>query len=109
MVYLGIFAFSNPNMQAFYFEGANGAQALEPTNIGGGVPIHDNFVKWFLWTFINCCLCIVTPCLGGLGAFLTAKNTGLGMAFNGLIGCGFGCNMLVAWIMGMVWRFSAAG
>jgi len=70
------------------------------------VPVHDNFVKWFLWGFIQC---LILP--GGLllAGIATACAQGLGMCLAGLTGCGFCCGSLAWWITGIVWRFNRVG
>lgn len=49
--YMGIFAFNNPNPEAWYVDGA-----LVPTLPAEGTEftaVHDQYVTWFLWGFIN--------------------------------------------------------
>ena len=102
-VYLGKYAFSNPNMDVNYWVAADGTQTLEPiaTPIPEGATdvtaIHATFVKWFLWGFIQ----MLLPIAGGLLFFVPS----LAACVQGSTQCaGF-----IWWIMGMVWRFSAAG
>merc|ERR1719469_1785167 len=52
---------------------------------------------------------IASPILGGLFMWISTKSGMLGTCLNTLLSCGITCSGLVAWIMGMVWRFSAAG
>lgn len=53
MVYLGIYAFNNPD-QADVWAVESPSLALQVGAQGNdnAVPIHDTFVKWFLWGFI---------------------------------------------------------
>ena len=111
MVYLGKYAFSNPDPLAWYVEGDNGYLTLTPPaeNAEGIVDIHGEFVLWFTWMFANMCFYVVMPVFMGIGMCLMASSPMIGNIFNGLVGCGSMCSGLIVWIMGMVWRFSAAG
>ena len=73
------------------------------------VPVHDNFVTWFTWSFANQLCFFGMPIIGLLVACINGISESLGKCFGGLISCGFCCSGLIAWIMGMVWRFSEAG
>ena len=57
IVYLGIYTFNNPEPQAYYIAGSATTQAeLVPiVEVGayGITPIHDQFLTWFTWMFIN--------------------------------------------------------
>lgn len=112
MAYLGIYAFNNPNEEAWYgsmngngkiFETENAATAAKAIDI---VDIHGRFVTWFLWGFIQSLLPLAT---GILGAICGAISPSLAAFMTGLGGCGIGCGGLAWYIVGLVWRFSAAG
>ena len=55
LVYLGIYAYNNPEPQAFYVEATdtNPAQlvALADADAEGVVAVHDRFVFWFTFMF----------------------------------------------------------
>lgn len=113
MVYLGIFAFANPDPNAWY-----GRLGDDPTSTGAlfinkeagivqgaaeMINIHRHFENWFLWGF----LLIVGPFVVGtlsLIAYLISKEAGMIFANVGL--CLFGAVSLAWWILGIVWRFS---
>ena len=100
-VYLGIFAFNNPNGDGWYgkigdVEYMKLKEEWDAQSAGTVVTdldaVHDHFLIWFTWGFINSCgtkaamLLICIPCcLPVLGCFL--------------------CSSLAWWIAGMVWRF----
>ena len=112
IVYLGIYAFNNPNAEAWYgnaagkemlFETEADATTAKATDI---VDIHGRFVTWFLWGFIQALLPLAT---GIIGAICGAISPKLGSCMTGLGGCGIGCGGLAWYIVGLVWRFGAAG
>ena len=107
-VYLGIFAFNNPDNQAWYgvTAGVEGLSADQPAATATDVvDIHGRFVNWFLWGFINLVVC----CGGGLFAgIFSASVPVLGQCCGFLASCS-GCSGLAWWITGMVWRLNAAG
>ena len=102
IVYLGIYAFANPNTDVVYVDTI---KQLYPTGsiAYAGVPednityVHANFVRWFLWGFLQA----VLPLASALCFFIPPAAV-----------CMFGslqCSGFVWWIMGMVYRFSEAG
>ena len=109
MVYCGIYAFNNPEPQAYYVPGTafTEPQLIPITSSEDGdsiVPIHDQFILWFTWMFYNMCALLV---LGCCFAPITMK---LGVPACGRLGfCLANCSALVVYIMGCVWRFSEAG
>ena len=65
-VYLGLYAFNNPDAQAYYIAGTETTQAdLVPTipDADDAIPIHDHFVTWFTWMFINKIILLCFPCI----------------------------------------------
>ena len=81
----------------------------EAANVDGAtelVDIHQRFVTWFLWGFIQMLLPLA---VGLLGAIATAINPSFGQATSGLLGCVSGCGALAWWITGIVWRFRSDG
>jgi hypothetical protein len=114
MVFLGKFAFSNPDADCIYGELAGVADlyTTEAAATTAGVTadsisdVHGNMVAWFLWGFINA----VLPCAGGLvGGLLAICSPAMGSGCGGLIMSGAGCSGFAWWIAGMVWRFRADG
>ena len=113
-VYCGMYAFNNPEPQAYYIAatGASPASLVGVADVDavGVTAVHDQFVRWFTWifaqqkvmffggpiiVFLVTCIMRVSACLGNLCGVLMAC---------GVCGSGLG-----AWIAGMVWRFSEAG
>ena len=114
IVYLGKYSFDNPNLPAWYVEsGATstlvGTAPAATVDAATVTDVHANFVMWFTWMFANQITLIASPILGGLFMWISTKSGMLGTCLNTLLSCGITCSGLVAWIMGMVWRFSAAG
>jgi hypothetical protein len=112
-VYCGIYAFNNPDPNAWYEAGIIPASGqlvgVMPNTMEGVTPVHEDFVRWFTWTFANQMVFFGFPIIAGVTALITGCSPGLGKCFGGLSGCALMCSGLVAWIMGMVWRFSEAG
>ena len=114
MVYLGIYAFANPNTAAWYGEtiSVDGVFTpglfADPTTISVPlVDIHGQFVTWFFWGFIQ----VMIPfaiCIFGAISYTMISNK-LGNIVSSVIGCSIGCGGLAWWITGMIWRFSTAG
>ena len=106
-VYLGQFAMNNPNGDGWYGI-VNGQQVMDTkasfdrraATAGNTVTdldhVHDHFVTWFMWGFINHCgvlgsaLLICIPCCPPV------------------LGC-FQCSNFAWWIAGMVWRLRESG
>ena len=76
-VYFGIYAFSNPDEQAFYISGSAQNQpelvAMEPADMLDVTAIHDRFILWFKMGFASCVLMFAMPCVIGLAA--SGKST----------------------------------
>ena len=114
MVYLGIYAFNNPDQEAWYGLDTDGKGALfasEDAGLTGRatelVDIHARFVTWFLWGFIQTLvLPLSATILVGLGMLI---HPSLGSFCSGLLGCGMSCGGLAWWITGIVWRFRSDG
>ncbi len=112
MVYLGKYAYGNPNSEAWYgvANGAEGLYASEAAGTAAGASelsdVHGHFVAWFTWGLWQQLLPILTALTAGLAMLLSPT---LGTCVGSLGMCGFSCGGLVWWIMGMVWRFNAAG
>lgn len=113
VVYLGKYAFDNPNKAAWYGV-KDDVEALYPTLEAAQaagiadeeiVDIHNRFVTWFLWGF----LMMFGPCYVLVIAGLTFWNAKVMGCCTGLAGTALGCSGLAWWIAGMVWRLNAAG
>ena len=113
IVYLGIYAFNNPDQEAWYGLDSNGKQALFPDEASATAAsatevadMHQRFVGWFLWGFIQ----IFAPCAAAcLSAIFMMISPTIGSVCGGLLGCATGCGGLAWWIAGIVWRFRADG
>lgn len=111
-VYFGIYAFNNPNEPAWYIPGTDLTEPeLVPVapNDGTGTAIHDDFVTWFLWNFINQIILFSSPFIFIISICIGNASETLGKLFHNIVSCGFCVTFFVAWIMGMVWRFGEAG
>ena len=114
VVYLGIYAFNNPDLPNGWT--AEGLTQCYNTETGASVAAtqaglqdaelvnsHQVFVAWFVWGFwttVAPCLAIPLFCIVGcLG--LPTLTFGLG----GLTSCGVGCSQLFWIIFGSIWRF----
>ena len=111
-VYLGIFAFDNPNGDGWfgtyenygrtYYDMASKAD-WDIRKARGVIDyvenldhVHDHFVTWFTWGFINAC--------GQLGALMLICIP----CCPPVLGC-FQCSSMAWWIAGMVWRLRESG
>ena len=109
MVYCGIYAFNNPEPQAYYVPGTTltEPQLIPITSQGenyGIVAIHDQFVMWFTWMFYNMCAFL------GLGCCFAPIATILGIPGCARLGfCLANFSVGAVYVMGMVWRFGEAG
>ena len=106
IVYLGIFAFANPDKRAYYVISADSPKMTETAVNGSAVDVHAQFVAWFTWGFIM----MLCPCAIGLILVLTSFFSDtctslLGTFFN----CAAGCTGIAWWVCGIVWRFKASG
>lgn len=109
LVYLGIYAFNNPNTQAFY-DATTDSLVIAQNAEGTLVPIHDQFVLWFTWMFINACVSIgFMMCVGPILACCMMRCEILIRCVGGLYSCGICCSSLACFITGAVFRFSTAG
>ncbi len=113
VVFLGIYAFNNPNAEAIYGVLPTGQEALfadEATaNLAKATDlddVHSNFVMWFLWGFIQQMVTCVGPLLGALCMLI---HPSLGSAVMGLMSCGAGCGGLAWYITGLVFRCRQSG
>lgn len=100
---MGIFAFNNPNPEAWYVDGA-----LVPTLPAEGTEftaVHDQYVTWFLWGFINQMIFFATP----ICMMLTQVMPGNCGWHSYVTGCGVCVSSLVWYITGLVWRYNAVG
>ena len=111
-VYLGIYAFNNPDKEAWYGK-VGDEQSLFVSHADGEgssatdlANIHQRFVTWFLWGFIQTLAPIGIGLIGAIGA---AINPVCGTALGGIGGCAMGCGGLAWWITGIVWRFRSDG
>ena len=108
-VYLGIYAFDNPDQPAWYGV-VDGKPSLfgSPDEQGAGelTDVHQRFVSWFLWGFIQA----LAPWL--LAPFIVScmvLSPELGSLCGILSCCGLGCSAIAWWIAGIVWRFRSDG
>ncbi len=113
IVYEGIYAFNNPDKEAWLGILPDGQNQLfadqEAGNLEkatGLVDIHARFITWFLWGFITALMPIALVLL-----FLAATviNPNLGTCVSAMNACAFGCSSLAWWITGIVWRFRSDG
>ena len=112
-VYLGIYAFNNPDNDAWLGVKDDGAYELFKDEAAGKtaeakelVDIHTRFVNWFLTGFILALAPIGISILTGISSMI---NPTCGSALGGILGCGWTCSQLAWWITGIVWRFRADG
>lgn len=77
--------------------------------IEGVEPIHDQFVKWFTWMFANQMVACSFICIAPVIMFIGNMSPTIGNICGGLSLCAFKCSLFVAYIMGLIWRFGAAG
>ena len=104
-VYLGIFALDNPNADGWYGtvsgvprmdSEANFNKIVDQNTVADLDHVHDHFVTWFLWGFINAIgtvgpmMLFCIPCCPPIAA------------------C-FQCSGCAWWIAGMVWRLRDSG
>lgn len=116
-MYLGIYAFNNPEPQAYYIEGTNVSQpelvptVPDPNALAEGVtPIHDQFVLWFKWNFANSLVSFfVTPCVVFLIMRIMFSSPTCGKLMGCVYNCGICASSLTIYILGLMWRYSAAG
>ena len=113
IVFLGKFAFNNPNPEAIYGIGATGAEDLwatmelaEAAKATELDDVHAHFVTWFLWGFIQSLLpCAIGICTGLLSLAAPAAALQIG-------GCAFSgssCAGLAWYITGLVFRCRQSG
>ena len=106
-VYLGIYAYNNPEPQAYYLEPTSTEPAqlvpLADTNAEGVVPIHDQFILWFTWMFYSQLVWFPFACTTIVLLRMNLRGT-----FQ-LLFCGLNCNAFVVYILGIVYRFGEAG
>ena len=112
-VFFGIYAFNNPDEQAYYISGSALNQpelvAVNPAAMNGVTEIHDRFVTWFKMGFASCMLMFAMPCVVGLAACASRGNPQVLM---GVAGCYYCCMLiygLVGFILGIAWRHNEAG
>ena len=107
-VYLGIYAFDNPDSPAWYgiVDGKPGLfenHELESVEL---LDIHRRFASWFLWGFIHA----LAPWLLFLCVKVcTALSPKLGECSQILAICSYGCSTVAWWVTGIVWRFRPDG
>lgn len=110
--YLAKYSFNNPDSEAWYGV-SNNIEMLTRTeaeltfiSAGDVENIHDTFVKWFFWGFMNQVVPIGGVLLGVIVALMAAQ---LGQCLIYLTCCGSCVSGLAWWIAGMVWRLRASG
>ena len=103
-VYLGMFAMNNPNGDGWYGKVGDVEYMrlkkdwdLAPAGLVSDLDhVHDHFVTWFMWGFINqvtilgAAMLICIPCCPPI------------------LGCAQ-CSVFAWWIAGMVWRLRQSG
>ena len=107
MVYTGIYAFNNPEPQAYFLEPTvgHGAQLVATADVDadGVVPIHDQFVLWFTWMFYN---------QAAFFGLMTFAPICMKMELTICVRIGFflfQCSCFAIYVMGLVWRYGQAG
>lgn len=112
-VYMGIYAFNNPDNPAWLGtspELENKLYADEAAGLADNaqsmVDIHNRFVNWFMWGFIT----MIAP-IGSalLYAMLIFISPALAQFCGGTLSCAIGCSSIAWWIVGIVWRFRSDG
>ena len=114
MVYMGIYAFNNPDSDAWHgvveggeFKLCEDEAAAQKLQAANAVDIHGRFVAWFLWGSL---VMLPAPIIAGLVAFLAMLvSPALGTFCSTLFGCAVSCGGLAWWITGIVWRFRSDG
>lgn len=112
LVFLGKFAFNNPDADAFYgtVAGQAGLWSTEAFATTAGATdisdVHGNMISWFLWGFMNGVMPCAVLLLGGL---ITCVAPAAGASVSGCLMSCTGLSGFAWWIAGMVWRFRADG
>ena len=107
MVYLGKYAFDNQDPADVYVvEDPTLRMQIGAQGNDAAVPVHDLYVKWFLWGLIQCLILPGGMCLAGI---FMAIAPALGGCLGGLTACAASCGGLAWWICGIIWRFNRAG
>lgn len=115
VVYFGIYAFNNPDAQAYYIEGTAVSQPelvpIVPNVEAEGVtPVHDQFVLWFKLQFISCMVTFVaSPFIGCILMRLVISSPGCGKFVGGFYYCAILALSLTIYIFGLIWRYGEAG
>lgn len=114
LVYLGIYAFNNPEPQAYYIAETPLTQAYLVDTVAdveaeGVTPIHDQFVTWFTWVFANALVPMSFSCIMPVIMCIMARSPCLGGFCGMLVGCSWCVSMIVVYVFGLIWRYSAAG
>ena len=113
-VYLGVYAFNNPDKKAWIGLLADSneralfktAAEVEAAKVVQVVDIHARFVAWFFWGFLNW----FGPLFLIVSAILTCSiNQLFGIICAGVIGITYLCSTLAWLIVGAVWRFNTDG
>jgi len=112
VVYLGIYAFNNPEPAAWYIETSEDTGILvgvAPADGTEGVTdVHGNMVRWFTWVFANNMICFAAPIFMGAVSCMTASCPSVTKACGAIVGGGWCLSATVAFIMGYIWRFNTA-
>ena len=113
IIYLGIYAFNNPDNEAWYgtdskhngqlFAREADALSAQATEV---VDIHAKFVLWFRWGFFM----IISMFLSHIVIFaISSFHKMAGETIRGLLVYGFSCALLAWWVCGIIWRFNSRG
>ena len=108
-MYLAIYAFNNPDAQAYYIASTDETQAdlvaiVPDVKADGVTPIHDQFITWFIWMFANQLYTLSWICIIPIFGKCLREFDDFGAFF-----CSYCSSMLSAYTMGLVWRFGEAG
>ena len=119
VIYLAIYAFSNPDPETWIGSvpkvDAQGQPTGEETWALGpeanfaqdsdALDIHARFVTWFTWGFLNTALCCGFCCTGVLMSRCVPALVGCCMALSSCTQC----SAFIWYIMGLVWRLNETG
>ena len=110
-IFLGVYAFENPDEQAYYLAGTDTTEPALVREFSAAVAdrvtdIHDGFVLWFTWMFFNI---VLFWALILMHPALALFSEGVLRMCRIVLGLLFSLSMLAAWTMGVVIRYGEAG
>ena len=106
LVYLGIYAFNNPDNQVFYTSQGSEQKLTATLSNEHSEDVHSQFVSWFTVGFTLAILPCATALLTGLIFMINETCAGM---ISKLITCLSGCVGIAWFITGIVWRFKESG